>query len=101
VRALADKPEFLSQATVLGAAAGLDKASLKAAEALVAAKPADGEANLLLALALLRNGDTNRSLVSAREAVAKGGLAMREALKNSPDFDRIRDNPEFKKIAGE
>ena len=101
VAALADKPEFLSQAAVQGGAAGFGKASLKAAEALVAAKPADGEASLLLAVAALRNGDTNRSLEAAREAVAKGGLAMREELKNSPEFDKLRNEPEFKKIAGE
>jgi tetratricopeptide (TPR) repeat protein len=100
IGALANNPEFLSQAVLQSRASDLKKTELAAAQALVAAEPGEAQNYFLLALAKLSNGDTEGSLQAAREAVGRGGLVMREALSKSPDFAPLRDNPEFQKITG-
>jgi tetratricopeptide (TPR) repeat protein len=100
IGALANNPEFLSEAVLQSRASDLKKTELAAAQALVAAEPGEAQNYFLLALAKLSNGDTEGSLQAAREAVGRGGLVMREALSKSPDFAPLRDNPEFQKITG-
>jgi hypothetical protein len=97
---LAKDAAFLRVAAEYGEAGGLPESELAAATALVAVEPDIAENQLALARAALRNRKKDVFYSAARIAVEKGGLPMREVLAKSPEFDPVRNDPEFQSILG-
>jgi tetratricopeptide (TPR) repeat protein len=97
---LAKDAAFLRVAAEYGEAGGLPEYELAAATALVAVEPDIAENQLALARAALRNRKKDVFYSAARIAVEKGGLPMREVLAKSPEFDPVRNDPEFQSILG-
>lgn len=62
----------------------------------LALAPADGEVRLRAAIVYNQLGDTNRCLASLEKAVAVGYSA--QAIRDTPDFDHLHDNPRFRAI---
>lgn len=97
---LAKDAAFLRVAAEYGEAGGLPEYELAAATALVAVEPEIAENQLALARAALRNRKKDVFYSAARIAVEKGGLPMREVLAKSPEFDAVRNDPEFQSLLG-
>jgi tetratricopeptide (TPR) repeat protein len=96
----ASHPTFLRSAVGHAEAGDLKQFELSAAAALVAAEPDPAENHLLLARALLRNQKKLEFFAAARVTVEKGGLPMRETFAKSPEFETVRNEPEFQSILG-
>jgi tetratricopeptide (TPR) repeat protein len=62
----------------------------------LALAPADGEIRLRAAIVYNQLGDTDRCLASLEKAVAVGYSA--QAIRDTPDFDHLHDNPRFRSL---
>jgi serine/threonine-protein kinase len=60
--------------------------------------PADPEVNFRAALVYNHLGDTQRCLAALEKAVAAGYPAS--AIRDTPDFDHLRDNPRVQQLLG-
>ncbi len=58
--------------------------------------PADAEVNFRAALAYNQLADTTKCLASLEKAVASGYPVS--TIRDTPDFDHLRDNPRFEKL---
>ena len=63
----------------------------------LALSPADGEVRLRAAIVYNQLGDAERCLASLEKAVAAGYSA--QAIRDTPDFDHLRSDPRFRKLA--
>jgi hypothetical protein len=71
---------------------------LDAAKMLAVVGTNAGESQLLLARAWFRNNNKTNFYATARTAIEKGGLPVREAFFSLPLFAPWREEEEFKKL---
>jgi tetratricopeptide (TPR) repeat protein len=89
---------FLRAAGDFAEAANLRDQALAAAIALVDLEPKEGENQYRLAKAAALKGNKALVLQAAREAIARGGLPMREGLAKAPEFENFRGDAEFQEL---
>jgi hypothetical protein len=73
---------------------------LEAAKKLAVVGTNAGDSQLHLARAWFRNNDKTNFYATARTAIEKGGLPVREAFFSIPLFAPWREEEEFKKLQG-
>jgi tetratricopeptide (TPR) repeat protein len=93
-----DKPEFLRKAVRYSEMNALPDRELDAAKMLAVVGTNAGESQLLLARAWFRNNNKTNFYATARTAIEKGGLPVREAFFSFPLFAPWREEEEFKKL---
>lgn len=101
VETFRDDPEFLKIAVQYGEMNDLPASELAAATNLVAVGTNGGDDFLLLARAWFRNNNKTNFYNAARQAIARGGLPMREAIGTHPLFEPWRQEEAFKKLLSE
>lgn len=94
----AKEPEFLKSAVSIANANQMPDVALEAGRAWAAADPESADAQIVLAQAAVAKNDRSLFFESARRAIEKGGLPMRDALAQYPDFAKWKDDPEFKEL---
>jgi len=94
----AKDPEFLRVAVSIANANRMPDAALDASRAWAAAEPESADAQIVLAQSAAAKDDRVVFLEAARKAVEKGGLPIRDALSQHPDFTKWKDDPDFKEL---
>jgi len=100
VEAFGDNPEFLLKAVQYSEANALTDRELEAAKRLAAVGTNVGKDSLSLACAYFRNNDKTNFYSTARTAIEKGGIPVRETIIAHPLFAPWREDEEFKKLSG-
>ncbi len=100
VETFGDNPEFLLKAVQYSEANTLPDRELEAAKRLVAVGTNVGQDYLSLACAYFRNNDKTNFYSTARSAIEKGGIPVREAIVSQPLFAPWREDEDFKKLSG-
>ena len=100
VETFGDNPEFLLKAVQFSEANALPERELEAAKRLATAGTNAGDDLLCLACAYYRNNDKTNFYSTARTAIEKGGIPVREAIISHPLFAPWREDEDFKKLSG-
>lgn len=95
-----DNPEFLLKAVHFSEANALPERELEAAKRLATSGTNAGDDLLCLACAYYRNNDKTNFYSTARTAIEKGGIPVREAILSHPLFAPWREDEDFKKLSG-
>lgn len=100
VEIFGDNPEFLLKAVQYSEGNSLPERELEAAKKLAVVGTNVGDDYLYLACAYFRNNDKTNFYATARTAIEKGGIPVRQAILVHPLFAPWRDDAEFKKLEG-